>query len=315
MVEAQYPLDPFSLSTWKDTVACIKEYRPQAVIIQWWVTFWMPSYTYIVNQLRKSGVQVIYMIHNVLPHEPRPWDALLARLALRGGTRFIVQTPLERERLLRLLPDRSVDLCPHPVYDLFSAQKYPRQEARQRLGLPEDIPVILFFGMVRAYKGLKYLLEAAAGVIATGQPVHLIIAGEFWEDIALYQSQIDALGLTSSVHLDNRYIPNEEVGLYFSAADLFTAPYTGGTQSGTIRIALSFNLPMVISRQIADEDLINNQAGIIEVIQPEDIPQFSQAISRVIHQLQNHPENGESGRSKPVRDGWQKLIDTLQASV
>jgi glycosyltransferase involved in cell wall biosynthesis len=200
-------------------------------------------------KLIRRQVKVVFLIHNVMPHEARAWDRWMARIALRQGQAFIVQAPHERERLSILIPGLlHVYDSPHPAYQPFSKRPLLKTEARQQLGLRTDQAVLLFFGIVRPYKGLGYLLEALAHV----QPdVHLIVAGEFWEDITVYRKQIENLGLNDKVTLINRYIPNEEAHQLLTAADGLVAPYIGGTQSGAAGLAIGYGLPMIITEQVA----------------------------------------------------------------
>jgi glycosyltransferase involved in cell wall biosynthesis len=258
-LDADYLLDPLNPLTWAKTSREIVQYAPEAVVIQWWVTFWSPAYAYLARRLRREGLTVIYLVHNVMPHEPKFYDTILARMALSKGSGFIALSSREEDRLRRLLPTSRIQMCPHPVYDLFRDGSISKEQARRELNLPLDIPVLLFFGIVRPYKGLAYLIDAVGLLRDQGKKVHLVVAGEFWEHVEKYQQQINDQGLQDQARLDNRYIPNEEVGRYFSAADLLVAPYVDGTQSGAIKIAMGCGLPVLATQPIAT-DL------------PEDIP-------------------------------------------
>jgi glycosyltransferase involved in cell wall biosynthesis len=113
--------------------------------------------------------------------------------------------------------------------------------------LDNDTPVILFFGFVRPYKGLNYLIDALPLVLEK-QDVHLLIAGEFWDSAQTYLDQIQSLHLESHVTLVDRYIPNEEVGVYFAAADLVALPYVEATQSGIVQMAFGFGVPVLTTK-------------------------------------------------------------------
>jgi hypothetical protein len=94
--EAEYLLDPLSPASWQRTSRLIVADRPDLVAIQWWTTFWSLADAMLVRMLRQKGCRIIYIIHNVLPHEARPWDRWLARLALAPAQAFIVHTAAER---------------------------------------------------------------------------------------------------------------------------------------------------------------------------------------------------------------------------
>jgi D-inositol-3-phosphate glycosyltransferase len=249
-VPATFPLDPIYPWTWWEAAHQIMALAPEAVIIEWWTTFWAPAFTILARLLRHKGLKVVYLVHNALPHEARFYDRWLARRALSQGQILVALSAREAARLQQLCPQVEVKQCELPTFEI-SATRLSMEEARSRLSLPVESKVLLFFGIVRPYKGLKVLLEGLAQVQAGGQTPYLMIAGEFWEDVGGYERLIEKLDLTGRVRITNRYIPNEEVGIYFSAANLFIAPYLEGTQSAAIQVALSYHLPVIASESIA----------------------------------------------------------------
>jgi len=311
-VNAEYLLDPLYPWTWWQTARRIAEWKPDVVIFQWWTTFWAPAFAALAFLLRRRGVKVLFVIHNVMPHEPRPWDRWLAYLALRQGHHFLVQTAREKERLLSLLPQAQTITSPHPVYDMFADQRIPTADAKQQLGLPVDEPVALFFGIVRPYKGLQFAIEALAELRARGSKVRLLVVGEFWEDVIAYTQLIEKLGLSSQVKIDNRYIPDEEVGLYFSAADVFVAPYVGGTQSAAVKVALGFDLPVVISRAIVSEELENDVAHRLYWVDPKDVRALADAIERSLRE--KTPALGPVTLSSGS-DEWEELVTAIETAA
>jgi glycosyltransferase involved in cell wall biosynthesis len=308
-VKAEFLLDPLLPTTWLRAFWRIREFSPQQVIVNWWTTFWAPAFTFLVRWLRRDGIPVTYLIHNVIPHEAQPWDRLLARLALGPGSHFIVQADGEKQRLQRLLPRAHIHLVPHPVYDMFAGQRISRDNARNQLGLPQQGYVLLFFGIVRPYKGLDVLLQALARPeLRSLQPV-LLVAGEFWEDKTHYLEKAQLLGLSAQVRMEDRYIPNEEVPVFFSAADLLVAPYTGGTQSGAVKMAIGFGLPAVLSHHLADESMdshIDNTVFLTEVNSPEGLARaLVKALRFPSARLPTHGKNG----------GWDSLVNILEQYV
>ena len=280
-LKAKYTLDPIYPWTWFNTAHSIQEINPDGVIIQWWTTFWAPAYWVLTMRLRKFGLRTIFVIHNVIPHEALPWDKWIARNVLRLGDAHLVQAANEEDRLLSLIPDAHPTLCPMPVFNLFPVENsITKNEAKEILGIRKDIPLLLFFGIVRPYKGLRHAIEAVSILKNTGVKVQLIVAGEFWEEIATYEDQISHLHLNDQVTLVNKYIPDEEVGRYFTAADVFIAPYIDGTQSASVKTAISFNLPVVVTECVADEILRNND--LTRIVPNGDSNGLAEAISEII---------------------------------
>jgi glycosyltransferase involved in cell wall biosynthesis len=306
ITQGRFILDPFLPWTWLRAAKEVSAFKPDVVIIQWWTTFWAIPYSILGYWLKRMGLRSVFMIHNVLPHEPRPWDPWLAKQALSKGYAFIAQTEHEKVRLLDLIPNSAVQVCQIPTFTMFHINHLSKPEARRRLQLPDKQYVLLFFGFVRPYKGLKHLLQALSLLQIQGGKPYLIVAGEFWEDHQSYQNQIDLLKLTDQVYLENRYIPNEEVEVFFSAADCLVAPYVGGTQSAAVSIARSFGLPMIVTDIVAQGIDKENYRNIIVV--PAGDPQvLACAIQRAMESLTRIP----CPSSNENQDDWDCLVQAI----
>jgi len=305
-VDANFLLDPLYPWTWRKAIKQIIKDSPDLVLIQWWTTFWAFAYAPIAGALKRMGIRVGYLIHNVIPHEARLWDRFLAKMALGKGDIFVVQSSGQRETLQRLIPNARIELVEHPIYDMFAVQKIDKKSARRKLGLPEDLPLILFFGIVRPYKGLTLLVDALGQLFSEGFQAGLYIAGEFWEDVQKYQDQIKRLNLSDKVWIDNRYIPNEEVAIIFSAADVFVAPYISGTQSGAVKMALGFGLPVIASEIVAsDQSFYHSTAA--KVIDIADCNALKEALREWLS------GNWKPQQSQPLQDGWESLVEKVVA--
>ncbi len=313
---AEYILDPLYPWTWIRTARSIRREHPDLVIFQWWTTFWGPAYASLAWMVNRQ-VKVAYLIQNVLPHEIKPWDRWIAWVTLRQGHAFVVQNPREHEKLLKIIPHSSLVLeSHHPAFSPFSEHPLSKEEARRQLGLSADQIVLLFFGIVRPYKGLGYLIDAMPNV---QHPVHLIVAGEFWEDITVYQKQITDLALKDRVTLINRYIPNEEAHQLFSAVDGFVAPYVEGTQSGAAGLAIGYGLPMIVTERVAaglpegypvsktSEGAYNNDS-YAHAIPLADPLALTQAIDALVARLPSLKPS-----SFHARGDWPKLVKVIEA--
>jgi glycosyltransferase involved in cell wall biosynthesis len=298
--------------TWLTAFWRIRRYRPDIIILQWWTTFWAPVWFAlgVLNRLFLRRPLVI-VCHNVLPHEMRWWDLWLARVALRWGTQFVVQSVEEKGRLLALIPEAHVDVIPHPIYDMFADQRIPKAEARQRLSLPPNAHVLLFFGIVREYKGLQDILVALPQIRERLGEVILVVAGEFWGDKRPYLEMIERVGIGDSVVVEDRYIPNEEVALYFSAADLVLAPYRRVTGSGAAQMARGFGVP-VVTTSVGErqEIIIAGETGML--VPPGD----SEALGRAVIHFLTAGSGGAFGPDKErLVSGWQQLIDLFETAA
>jgi glycosyltransferase involved in cell wall biosynthesis len=276
------------------------------VIYQWWATFWAPATSWLINKIKKAGINAKILIHNTFPHESTWIDKKLTAWALREASFFVTMTEGEAERLRSVVsPQVKILTFPHPVYRQFPSSGLSKVEVRKKLGLPLETPIALFFGFVRPYKGLNVLLEAMGKLKAQGSNIHLVIAGEFWQDQAIYEKQIAELGIHDMVTVRADYIPDSEAGLYFEAADLFVAPYVGGTQSGSIKLAMGYGLPLVLTDVIVDKTILEYPIGC-QVVPTGNVIALATAMRNFLtgHDTTNDIE-------VYISDSWNKLISTI----
>ena len=303
---ASYILSSLNPFDWYKTFRYIWETKPDLVIFQWWVSIWSPAHAWLFKKLKRAGIPFKVLVHNTHPHEARAVDKILARYALKHARDFITMTDREALKLKALLKtDINVQTVPHPIYKAFPSKGYSKTEARQHLGLAPNLPVLLFFGFVRAYKGLDLLLEAVAQLQAQDTPVQLLVGGEFWDDIGQYEAQIVRLNIQDKVKIVAEYIPDEEASTFFEASDCLVAPYRDATQSGSVKLALGYGIPVVVSEVVADDFLRQMPSGCWIV--PCDDPQ---ALGEAIKSCLNAGEMSSESKHN-IQETWQALTDAL----
>jgi glycosyltransferase involved in cell wall biosynthesis len=211
---------------------------------------------------------VISLFHNVIPHEPKFFDKPFLNYYLKQVLASVVLSEAVKQDLLKVKPDAKYLFSPHPLYDHFGSA-VPKSDARKSLGLDAGKKTLLYFGLIREYKGVDMLIEAFGKLSSEYQ---LIIAGESYDDFGKYQEQIDALPNKDNVHVFNRYISDAEVPLFFSAADVCVLPYRSATQSGITSISYHFNLPMIVTNVGGlPETVHNGKTGVVVEPNPESI--------------------------------------------
>ncbi|UCD36942.1 MAG: glycosyltransferase [Fidelibacterota bacterium] len=238
-------LDSVVPPTWDLAAKRIAAFEPDVCLIAYWMPFLIPAYWRLVRALR-SACQTVVLCHNVEEHETVPAVRWLKRGFFQAADRLVVLSSVSSRQLDALSVDTPTEILFHPLTTVYGAEQ-SQTGAKAQLRIPPDVPVILFFGLVRPYKGLTQLLEAARLLQQQGISFHLRIAGEFYQgyDEALaYISRWDLGGL---VTLENRFIPDGDVSTYFSAADVVALPYLSATQSGVVPIAYHFNRPVVVT--------------------------------------------------------------------
>ena len=284
----------------------LRRRAPDLVIFNYWMPFFGPCFGTIASRLRRTGsTRVLFLLHNVLPHEQRPFDRAFTRYALRRGDCFIAQSEAVRRDLLSIVPGARHRVVPHPVYSLFGPP-LPREEARRLLGITSE-RVVLFFGYVRRYKGLDILLDAIARA-RRELDLTLMVVGEFYDDETRYRRLIAELGLTESVRIVSGYVPNDEVARYFSASDVVALPYLSATQSGIAQIAYNFNTPVIATRVGGLAEVIEEgQTGY--VVPPADPEALARALVRLFREGREFAQTIE--RTK-LSYSWERLRDAIE---
>jgi glycosyltransferase involved in cell wall biosynthesis len=221
---------------------------------------------------------------------------------------FIAQSGVVRDELLRFRPRALVREVPHPVYSIFPPGP-SRDESRRTLGITTR-RLVLFFGFIRDYKGLMTLIRALAGITAD-LDVGLLVGGEFYENDAPYRQEVRRLGLEHRVFWHDRYIPNEEVGRFFSAAEAVVLPYHAATQSGIIQIAVNFGTP-VITTNVGGLPEVVRHGEMGYVVPPESPEELARAITRFYREEKEADFRAgvEKARS---RYSWEPLAQALES--
>ena len=241
-VESTSLLDTANPFSYVKTYREIRDWKPDVLIVRYWMSWFAPSLGYITRRMKKH-CKVISILDNVIPHEPHFFDAPLTKYFLKGSTGCVTLCEAVSKDLLKLSPDKKYTVIQHPLYSHFG-QKLAREEAERRLGLEPGRKNLLFFGLIRSYKGLDILLEAFGKL---SDEYQLIIAGEPYGSFDKYQQIIDSLPNKDRIRMNLKYIKDSEVKDYFSAADLAVLPYRSATQSGISSVSYHFEVPMIVT--------------------------------------------------------------------
>jgi D-inositol-3-phosphate glycosyltransferase len=262
-------INPYS---WYKTVKYIREVNPDLIIIQFWLPLMAPALGSIIRLLGKNRkAKVISIVHNAKPHEKKPGDTTFTKYFVNRCDGFICLSKSVLSDLSDFTPNANKVFVPHPVYDIFG-EKVGKEEARNYLGIGNDEKIVLFFGIVRRYKGLELLLKSLSQPQLKEQNIKVLIAGEFYEDMAPYVAQIEALGLSKQVILHNKFIPTEAVKYYFCASDIVAQPYLNATQSGVTQIAYNFERPMLVTDVGGLSEIVfDKRTGYVTQVNETDI--------------------------------------------
>ncbi len=236
-------INPFN---WISVGKKIKQENPDIVIIKYWMPFMSPCFGTMARIIKgNKKTKIIAIADNIIPHERRFFDSWLTKYFVGCVDAWIAMSKSVFDDIE--IFDKKVlrSLCFHPIFDNFG-EKIEKEIAQQNLGLKVKEINILFFGLVRDYKGLDFLIKALSDPRLQGFPIHLTVAGEFYEPQGKYDEIISQLGL-KNITIHNKFIANEDVKNYFCACDLVVLPYKTATQSGVTQIAFHFERPMLVT--------------------------------------------------------------------
>ena len=252
-------MDSCNPLSWIKVGKRLKKEAPDLLISCYWMAFFAPCYGVIQHIVKRNGkTKCIALVHNMIPHEPSILDKLLAPFYVKQNDGFVALSDSVVKDIASLDKDnKPKTYSPHPVYDHYG-EKMEKNAACEALGLDKEKDYMLFFGLVRAYKGLDLLLDAFEKVKDELKDLQLIIAGEFYEDEEKYRKQIADNGLIDRVIVKNKFVADADLRKYFGAADLIVQPYKTATQSGVTQVAFHFEKPCLVTNVGGLGEIIHN---------------------------------------------------------
>ena len=251
----------------------IRKKNPDIVVFTYWMSFFAPCFGKIARVIKcNRHTKCIGLIHNMIPHERSLLDKLFPPYFVKAMDGFVAlsQSVLDD---VKTLDKHNKPKCfvPHPLYDHFG-EIIERNEAKKHLNLDANYRYLLFFGLVRAYKGLDLLIDAFADERLRNYTVKLIVAGEFYDDPKPYLAKIEKHNLQDCIIIVNQYISDDDVKYYFNASDIVVQPYKSATQSGVTQVAYHFEKPILVTNVGGLGEIIpNGKVGYVVERNPSSI--------------------------------------------
>lgn len=300
-------INPFS---YIKTASQIRKLKPDLVISKYWMTFFGPSLGFVLGR-QSRFTKRIAILDNVIPHEKRFFDNWFNKYYINRNDGFIAMTEKVKNDLLYFRPDAKCVVIPHPIYNHFG-KKMEKNEALNslKISLKPNDKLILFFGIIRDYKGLDLLIKA---MVNLSEDFKLIIAGEAYGDFNKYQKMISDLKLSDRCFVFEKYISDEEVPAFFSAADVCVLPYKSATQSGITGIAQHFELPLIATDVGGlSETILHNKTGLI-VSTPDPI----EIANEIKHYFTSNCKESFQNEMKEEnkKNSWEAFADNLESFI
>ena len=271
-------ISPFN---WITTAKRILKEKPDLVVFDWWQPFFGLSHFFISLFIKKQYKgKIVFITENFISHEARFIDSFLTRLGLKNADHFIALSKIVEEDLKSISGKRKIHRAELPPFDLYNLpdEKIIKQE-QENLGFKEDDNILLFFGYVRKYKGLDLLIKTMPYIITSNPNARLLIVGEFYDDPSVYLNLIKELKIDKSVKVVNRFVKNEEVGIYYGMADLVVLPYRSATQSAVLNVSYSFKKPVVATKVGGLEEFVEDgKTGFL--VKPDSSKALAEGINK-----------------------------------
>lgn len=308
--ETNYWLHTINPWNWMKTAKKIRQIKPDFMIIQWWHPYFAPCYFMLCKLLK--GIRILFVCHNVFPHERFPLDRLLTKAVLKQGNCYIVQSKTDAEDLVSIIPEAPYEQAVHPTYHAFKLKDMPKEEARSLLQIKQEEKVLLFFGFIREYKGLKYLIQAIPEIVRQLKEVKLLIVGDFADEEQKdsYMDLIKQCNVQEAIKIYDGYIPDKEVEKFFAACDLVVLPYTSATQSGIVQIAFGFEKPVVVTKVGGLPDVVEDgETGY--VVEAKDPLALAGAVVRYFQENKTE-EFTKNIQRQEYRFSWDRIVEGME---
>ena len=301
--------------TWLKAAKFIKKENADLVVFDWWNPFFGPCHYTISSLLNKQYKdKILFITENVISHEKRFIDKLLTKIGLKNADKFLVLSNSVENTVKYYSGKKRIYKSALPIYDCYQFEnEIDNNKIKEELGFKEDDKIILFFGYVRKYKGLLTLIEALPDILQKHPNSKLLVVGEFYDSPDEYFKKIEELNLNDRVNIVNEFVPNEEVGKYFSVSDVVVLPYKSGTQSGVLNIAYGFHKPVVVTRVGSlQDDVEEDKSGI--VVEPNNKNELVNGINRFF-ELSNSVNFGENIKNKINSQEFSKVTSVFEKII
>jgi len=297
--------------SWHKAAKRIIELKPDIVIFKYWMPFFAPSFGSIIRLIKKKiNIKSLVICDNIIPHESRFFDNRLTKYFFKYIDYFIVMSRSVENDLLSLFPNAKYIYTPHPLYDIFG-KSINKEESRSHLKINES-KLILFFGLIRPYKGLDLLIHAANVLKQKLTDFKVLAIGDCYENPEPYSNMIDEHKINDIFDLRFEFVPHNKVSLYFSAADIIVLPYKSATQSGIVPVAYHFNKPVIVT----------NVGGLGEIVQEGKTgylvnPDSDEIANSIIKYYTNSDKINFKENIKVYNKNfsWDKFVEAIQSII
>jgi len=302
-LEVDFCIDSVNPFTWITALNKVRKFKPDLVILPWWVVYWVPMYVLFLTYFKINRIKSLFICHNIYEHEDHTIKQLFSKMTLNMANIFLVHSETEKNKLSNIIVNKKIVKHLLPIYKFSTLDtKIQKKESNEKLKL-------LFFGFIREYKGLDLLLEALRMV--NDKEIHLTIVGEFWNGSDNYVEFIKIHNLQNITIVD-QYVPDKEISKYFLSTDVIVLPYRHATGSAVIPVAYSYNKPVLVTNVGGlPEAVLNEKTGYIVDPNPYDIANGIKWFIK--NKEQNFTKEIESFVASSM--SWSSLVENIYSLI
>jgi glycosyltransferase involved in cell wall biosynthesis len=294
--------------TWVETYKFLKIQKPDIIFLQWWTA--SVAHMHLLLKLFASLTnkpRIIIEFHEVVdPLEEailpiRLYSKITGRLLRKDLDAYITHSESDKRLVTEryAIDSEKIHVIPLGLFDQYG-EPMEKTKSKEILSIKEDF-IVLFFGLIRKYKGIPYLIKAFEQLPSEIlENSRLLIVGEIWEDKKELSDQITASPFRNRITLIDEYVPDEKVNVYFSAADIVVLPYLRASQSGIAHTAMSFGKPVVVSEVGGLKESMANYEGTF-FVPPGDVNSIREAILKLY---------GKDKYYEAPDQKWDKIINS-----
>ena len=301
-------LDYAAPGSWNRTAEAIVSRGPEALIVPWWTAFWGLPFRAVFRRVARlsPATRRVLLCHNVEDHEGGALRKFLAMGAFLAADGFVVHAAADRARLERLAPGRPSVVLAHPTAALIPPPD-SREEARRKLGLSVSEPLVLFLGLVRRYKGVDLLLEAAPEIVRRTRAT-IAIVGEVFPDARELLRRAEASPVRDRIQWKDSYVSEEEMTLWLAACDVVALPYRAISGSGIAARAFAAGRPVAAAAVGGLADAVE-PGSTGELFPPGDSAALARAVETVLARGDDAYAPGLARAAE--RASWPLYVDAL----
>jgi glycosyltransferase involved in cell wall biosynthesis len=296
-IESKRVVHAYNFFKWKTVVQKINVIKPKIVLFRYWTPLISPCWCYIQSKLDKS-IKTVGLIDNWEHHEPKIWDKKLNSYFGNSMDNIATFSEAVATQIKKTI-EKKILTGFHPI------------PSKNKFKIPESIDhyktesnLVLFFGLVRKYKGLETLINS----MKYNNNFKLLIVGEFYDNKKKYLNLIEKLNLKERVNIVDKFVGNEEIINYFMISKAVILPYKSASQSGVISLSYLFEKPIVVSNFEGLTSYIkDDNSGVVFNNSSEDL---ANAIKIVLDKKNNYNYTRNIKKNKK-KYSWNRFADEL----